>query len=194
MTRLGKCITMLLQIDRELVEKKCFLHGLRLKKLPKTRRSWVQIPPPQPCRVDVTDFSYIRFAFNERGVSMKNGITPIKYYKGIFSPYLADLNPDHWCDSFPELMWGLGFEMDCYHSYQELFPNSQRRDLPQKEIEDVILQNLSTCSIQVVGNYIFSRFRELTHWCDYGYPPECADYFFPKAFSILIGKFEELSK
>ena len=26
-----------------------------------TRRSWVQIPPPQPYRVDVTDFSYIHF-------------------------------------------------------------------------------------------------------------------------------------
>jgi|GEM_PF-6125136 len=124
---------------------------------------------------------------------MKNGINPIKYYQGILSPYLTDLNPEHWCD-FPELMWGLGFEMDCYKSYQELFPNHQRWDLPQKEIEDIILQNLSTCSIQVVGNYIFSRYRELNHWCDYGYPPERAEYFFPKAFSILIEKFEEKSE
>lgn len=122
---------------------------------------------------------------------MRNDITPIKYHKGIFSPYMADLNPENWIDTFPELMWGLGFEMDGYESYRELFPDPQKKDLPQKEIEDIILQNLSTCSIQVVGNYIFSRFRELTHWCDFGYSPERAVYFFPKAFAILIQKIEE---
>ena len=76
----------------------------------------------------------------------------------------------------------------------KLFPNPIKYDLPRKEIEDAILRNLSACDIQVVGNYIFSRYRELTHWCDFGYPPERDEYFFPKAFSILIDKFEESYK
>lgn len=128
---------------------------------------------------------------------MNRGIQPVKYHQGIFSPYLEDLDPDHWScwgKNFPELIWGLGFEMDCYNSYQELFPNPPRQDLPQKEIEDIILKNLSTCSLHAVGNHLFSRYRQLTHWSDHGYAPEKAYYFFPRAFAILIRKFEEQSE
>ena len=114
----------------------------------------------------------------------------LSYSPDLFSPYLSDLNPEHWIDSFPDLMWGLGFEMDCYSSYNALFQPADSH-LPQTEIEDIILSNLSACPLQVVGNYIFSRFRELTHWCDYGYPSERVTYFFPRAFEILNKKYGE---
>lgn len=52
-------------------------------------------------------------------------------------------------------MWGLGFEMDCYESYLNLYPNNSSPNLPQKEIEDIILYNLNNCDISIVGNYIF---------------------------------------
>ena len=50
------------------------------------------------------------------------------------------------------------------------------------------MQNWDT---QEVGNYIFSRYRELTHWSDYGYPEERAGYFFKRAFIILQEKLGE---
>ena len=121
---------------------------------------------------------------------MSKGIKRIEYSKGIFDEYIKDTNLEHWCETFPELMWGLGFKMDCYESYLMLYPNNPSPNLSQKEIEDIILDNLNKCDISIVGNYIFSRFRELAHWCDYGYPEERANYFFPKAFEILISKFE----
>jgi len=32
-----------------------------------------------------------------------------------FAPFITEANPEHW-EGFPELMWNLGFEMDCYAS------------------------------------------------------------------------------
>lgn len=55
---------------------------------------------------------------------------------------------------------------------------------PQEQ-EDMIQEKLAASDVQIVGNNIFSRFRELTHWCDCGYDPVRAEYFFPKAFIIL---------
>ena len=86
---------------------------------------------------------------------MSKGIKRIEYSKGIFDEYIKDTNLEHWCDTFPELMWGLGFKMDCYESYLMLYPNNPSPNLSQKEIEDVILDNLNKCDISIVGNYIF---------------------------------------
>jgi ADP-ribosylglycohydrolase len=112
----------------------------------------------------------------------------VPYQKWMFDIYKEDLNPEHWCDEFPSLMWGLGFEMDCYASFKELYPNAACDERAPRKREDRILDKLAQSDVQVVGNYIFSRFRELTHWSDYGYEPEKAEYFFPKAFEILEQK------
>ena len=37
----------------------------------------------------------------------------------LFKQYESEPNPEHWRD-FPELMWDLGFEMDCYNSVPPL--------------------------------------------------------------------------
>jgi len=87
-----------------------------------------------------------------------------------FQPYKNEPNPDRWND-FDDLMWELGFEMDCYKSYKEIYAESGSSG---KDEQDEILDNLSKCSLQIAGNYIFSRYRELTHWSDFGYPEEKA--------------------
>ena len=33
----------------------------------------------------------------------------------LFDQYQSEPNPEHW-RGFPEFMWDLGFEMDCYNS------------------------------------------------------------------------------
>lgn len=112
----------------------------------------------------------------------------IQYTPWLFDMYKEDLNPEHWCDSFPSIMWGLGYEMDCYESFENKHSNAVDRDSDPKKQEDGILGLLEQSDVQIVGNYIFSRFRELTHWSDYGYDPVRAEYFLPKAFEILEKK------
>ena len=103
----------------------------------------------------------------------------------IFAAYLIDLNPEHWRD-FSEFMWDLGFEMDCYRSAP--FEFYRQNEETEKQAQDRLLESMKSWSTQLVGNYVFSRYRDLTHWCDYGYPEEQGPYFFQKAFPILQEK------
>ena len=109
--------------------------------------------------------------------------------KGHFYEFIQEDNPEQW-EGFPELMWGLGFEMDCYESAPK-FDLLHRHKHTEKEIQDQLLQHMQNWDTQEVGNYIFSRYRELTHWSDYGYPEERAGYFFKRAFIILQEKLGE---
>jgi len=104
----------------------------------------------------------------------------------LFSSYIQEKNPEHW-RGFSEVMWDLGFEMDCYRSKPECESFSQEGH-SEKEIQDHILTEMLKWNTQEVGNYIFSRYRELTHWSDYGYPEEKGHYFFERAFPILAEK------
>lgn len=101
----------------------------------------------------------------------------------LFKQYESEPNPEHW-RGFPELMWDLGFEMDCYNSAPS-FERLDRQAHTEKEIQDQLLSEMKNWTTQEVGNYIFSRYRELTHWSDYGYPEEKGAYFFERAFPIL---------
>lgn len=105
----------------------------------------------------------------------------------LFETYISEPSPEHW-QGFPELMWELGFEMDCYHSAPDLEEFEVPGDRADEAVQDKLLEKMEGWSTQNVGNYIFSRYRELTHWCDYGYPESRGAYFFRKAFSILIKK------
>lgn len=68
-----------------------------------------------------------------------------------------------WAESF----FGLGFEMDCGHSYEEAYGLSlgNNRDIDEglSRVDDMT----------VLGNAIFSQCRYLTHW-SYGYGEEDA--------------------
>jgi len=101
----------------------------------------------------------------------------------LFEQYQFESNPEHW-RGFPELMWDLGFEMDCYNSAPS-FEVLDWQTHTEKEIQDQLLCEMKNWTTQEVGNYIFSRYRELTHWSDYGYPEEKGAYFFERAFPIL---------
>ena len=105
----------------------------------------------------------------------------------LFEPYISEPNPEHW-QGFPELMWELGFEMDCYYSAPDLEEFEVPGDRADEDVQDKLLEKMEGWSTQNVGNYIFSRYRELTHWCDYGYPESRGDYFFKRAFPILVSK------
>lgn len=101
----------------------------------------------------------------------------------LFDSYKSEPNPEHW-RGFPELMSKLGFEMDCYHSAPK-FNEFNRVTHSEKEIQDQLLSEMTNWTAQEVGNYILSRYRYLTHWCDYGYAKEKGAYFFERAFPIL---------
>ena len=101
----------------------------------------------------------------------------------MFDQYKSEPNLEHW-RNFSELMWELGFEMDCYDSA----PTVKALDWQfhtEKETQDQLLAEMINWKTQEVGNYIFSRYRELTHWSDYGYPEEKGAYFFERAIPIL---------
>lgn len=62
---------------------------------------------------------------------------------------------------------GLGFEMDCGHSYEEAYGLSLGND---RDIDEGLSR---VEDIAVLGNAIFSQCRYLTHW-SYGYGEESA--------------------
>ena len=107
----------------------------------------------------------------------------------LFVDFINEENPELW-QGFPELMWEFGFEMDCYQSATHVDMLDPREN-SEKDIQDYLLEQMQTWSTQKVGNYIFSRYRELTHWSDYGYPKEKGSYFFKQAFLILQQKLNE---
>ena len=110
----------------------------------------------------------------------------------MFKQYQFEPNPEHW-RSFPELMWDLGFEMDCYNSAPS-FETLDWQTHTEKEIQDQLLSEIKNWTTQEVGNYIFSQYRELTHWFDYSYPEEKGAYFFERAFPIfqaILGSYWE---
>ena len=109
-----------------------------------------------------------------------------KYH--LFEQYQFEPNPEHW-RGFPELMWDLGFEMDCYNSAPSIKVLDWQTHT-EKEIQDQLISEIKNWTTQEVGNYIFSRYRELTHWSDYGYPEEKGAYFFERAFPILQAMLE----
>lgn len=115
-------------------------------------------------------------------------------YSNVFDPYRAEPKPEHWfgCGNgldFPNLMRGFGFEMDLYDGFLDRFvyPYIVADSV---EFQDWVLERLKSSTTQTVGNYIFSRYHDLTHWHPYGYNENENSYFFDRAFPILIEKMD----
>ena len=93
-------------------------------------------------------------------------IKPVKYQPGIFDKFKIMDDLYYWY-GFPELMWGLGFEMDCGHSFEEYRAKSIL-SLPEshtdREEKRNILYLLEHADLQIVGNALFSYWRYYTHW------------------------------
>lgn len=100
---------------------------------------------------------------------MKEGCRPVEYYLGIFDKYKKDDNLESWLD-FPDIMWGLGFDIDAKEPYDIAKELGLKLKEPKSEREKKrnILYILEHAERQVVGDYLFAYWRYLTHWC-YGY-------------------------
>ena len=86
----------------------------------------------------------------------------------MFDPYKREDNLNVW-ENFPETMWGLGYEMDCCNSFEEYVANSSIELKPattEREQKRNKLYLLEHAERQIVGNYLFSEWRRLTHWED----------------------------
>ncbi len=116
---------------------------------------------------------------------------PIKYSDGMFEKYLNEPNFEHW-DGFPETMWGLGYEMDLGKSFNSYLENCNLNLKPannERERRRNILYALEHAERQIVGNYLLSYWRFLTHWAMGGskYDPD----FLCRIIKILEQKYKE---
>lgn len=84
----------------------------------------------------------------------------MEYCKGIFDKYINEPDLDKWVDlEFPELMWGLGYEMDCcesFENYKKANPLEVKPANTEREKKRNDLYYLEHANRQVVGNYLFS--------------------------------------
>ncbi|SEF62053.1 hypothetical protein SAMN02910276_00644 [Butyrivibrio sp. Su6] len=122
---------------------------------------------------------------------MHEGIEPLVYNPGIFDKYKENNNLDSWED-FPDLMWGLGFEMDCEESFHEYERNcglKLKEPTNEREEKRNRLYVLEHADRQVVGNELFSYWRYLTHWSMGGYTDYDVD-FLKRAIKILEEKYK----
>ncbi len=92
----------------------------------------------------------------------------MEYYEGIFNQYKNESNLDQWNElGFSELMWGLGYEIDCGKSFEDYAKGSPLKvKLANTDREEKrnYLYYLEHADRQIVGNFIFSYWRYLTHW------------------------------
>ena len=104
--------------------------------------------------------------------------------KTLIEKWNETVDLERW-EKFAETMWAMGFEMDGYESFKNAFGNfSCSNEKGQK----AVLKNLAeTADIKVVGNFIFSHWRYLTHW-SYGYNVEKEGKFFKELFKVLLCK------
>ena len=99
------------------------------------------------------------------------------YSPGIFDAFKQEANLDLW-EGFPEMMWSLGFEMDCCHSFEEYREQCGLVVKPassEREEKRNTLYLLEHAESQIVGNYLFSEWRYFTHW-SYGYSEYDVDF------------------
>ena len=112
------------------------------------------------------------------------------YAGGIFDKYKIEKNLDLW-EGFPELMWAMGYEMDCENSFIEYREKSNlklKEAHSEREEKRNILYLLEHADRQIVGNYLFSRWRYYTHWA-YGYSGYDID-FLCRIIDILEKKYK----
>ena len=109
---------------------------------------------------------------------------------GVFDRYLQEKDLDKW-DGFPDLMWSLGFVMDCCHSFEEYQSTcglSVKQAHTERKRKRNVLYVLEHANRQIVGNFLFSEWRYFTHWA-YEYTDYDVD-FLHRIIVILKMKFE----
>ena len=115
----------------------------------------------------------------------------LQYTPGMFHLCMITDDLDFW-DGFPEMMGGLGFEMDACNSFEEYRKKSKlklNQATSERENKRNILYLLEHADRQIVGNYLFSMWRYYTHW-SYGYDHYDVD-FLRRIIRILEDKYKK---
>ena len=124
----------------------------------------------------------------------KGNVKPIEYHKGIFDVFKNNPYIDRWdIDHFPEIMWGLGYDMDSGKSFEKYVAHSplKVKDYTnEREKKRNALYYLEHADKQIIGNYLFSNWRYLTHWSLSGYTEYDVD-FLCRIIIILEDKYED---
>ncbi len=123
---------------------------------------------------------------------MNGYIKPIKYRKGIFDKYKTIEDPESW-EGFPELMWGLGYDKPGQKSYSEFLAESGlklKNPTNSREEKRNYLYVLEHADRIVVGNFLFSQWRYLTHW-SFGRYDEYDVEFLRRIIAILEKAYEQ---
>ncbi len=118
----------------------------------------------------------------------------MEYYEGIFDKYKSEPNIAKWSDlEFPELMWGLGYEMDgckSFEDYKNANPLNIKPVNTDREKKENDLYYLEQANRQIVGNYLFSYWRGLTHWSFEGFNEDDVEFLF-RIMGILENKYSD---
>lgn len=113
----------------------------------------------------------------------------IEYYPGLFDEFKVQKILDRW-DKFPGIMWGLGFELDYYHSF-EVYRNQSNLKLKpphsKREERRNLLYLLEHADRQIVGNYLFSEWRKYVK-CELSYDQFDLDFIF-RVMDILESRY-----
>jgi hypothetical protein len=122
----------------------------------------------------------------------KQSQTRMSYIPGMFDEFKNENNFERWTH-FPDLLWGLGYEMDCRHSFEE-YQRQSKIELPpqssKREIRKNTLLLLERADRQIVGNFLFSEWRYYTHWT---MPGECDEFitdYLQRIIVILESKYD----
>ena len=113
----------------------------------------------------------------------------IEYYPGLFDEFKAQKILDRW-DKFPGIMWGLGFELDYYHSFELYRKRSNLKLKPshsKREERRNLLYLLEHADRQIVGNYLFSEWRKYVK-CELSYDQFDLDFIF-RVMDILESRY-----
>ena len=103
----------------------------------------------------------------EVGYTMKKATQ--KYKPGMFHLFQITDALDCW-DGFPEIMWGLGYNIDACKSFEAFRKSSKLKLKPahsEREDRRNTLYLLEHADRQIIGNYLFSMWRYYTHWSCY---------------------------
>ena len=113
----------------------------------------------------------------------------IEYYPGLFDEFKVQKILDRW-DKFPGIMWGLGFELDYYHSFEVYRKQSNLKLKPphsKREERRNLLYLLEHADRQIVGNYLFSEWRKYVK-CELSYDQFDLDFIF-RVMDILESRY-----
>ena len=121
-------------------------------------------------------------------------MTEITYHKGIFDKVMEQPYVDRWDDEgFVHIMDAFGYEMDSKHSFNDYITHSAltvKESKNGREQKRNDLYYLEHAPRQIVGNYLLSHWRYLTHWT-LGYDNEYEHDFLCRIIAILEEKYDE---